>query len=535
MNHPRSRVSPSTSPHSSRIDTPPSPARMAAAIAAFPYSPKVAILDIIDNSIEAGSDVVSVEFGRVGKSLASICIIDHGAGVDPGILDEVLRAGSRTSHLYNAQSLSRYGIGLKGAGFSLGKRITVLTRFQDTQVARRAIDLEQIEVEDTWFQETREPSAAEEASFQEALDRLPGNGEAITGTVVIIEKLNVLSKDISRLKSDLVRAAGETYGKFLGTGAGAGKLRILIDGTEVEGVDPLHREHPDTVVLIKREQIEIEGGSSAFLTAVALPHPNKVSDEVRKKHRYTQAEQGISIYRNGRLVRTGETLGLFGKDFHLNAYRAELEYTTPADRHITVDVAKSTVVVSQELMSKLQQLVISSTRTADVLWREKDVLTQEDISSLFDESNRLISSRQKLLVQDLKQRKASARAKDKSGLFDQDETAARPMVRRRLNGLYLRPVDSLPEDVLYRPLLDATVGGLVIEVNLSHPFSKAVFEVSPGEAKKAVPRRATTAVQQLLYILGYCEDGLSDEQENRELFGQFRRYLSMNLRALLAD
>jgi long-subunit acyl-CoA synthetase (AMP-forming) len=75
----------------------------------------------------------------------------------------------------------------------------------------------------------------------------------------------------------------------------------------------------------------------------------------------------------------------------------------------------------------------------------------------------------------------------------------------------------------------------VVEVNLSHPFSKAVFEVSHAEIT-SVPRRATNAVQQLLYILGYCEFTMVGEDENDDdarMFEQYRRYVSMNIEALL--
>ncbi|MFX8723602.1 hypothetical protein ABTM71_19245, partial [Acinetobacter baumannii] len=84
---------------------------------------------------------------------------------------------------------------------------------------------------------------------------------------------------------------------------------------------------------------------------------------------------------------------------------------------------------------------------------------------------------------------------------------------------YLRAVDSLPDGVLYRPLLDGDVGGLVVEVNISHTFAKAVFEAAGGDAgagnsKRAVPRRATTAIQQLLYVLGYCEYTMSGDDDD---------------------
>src|SRR6266478_782257 len=105
------------------VVTEPSVARLAVAIAGYPYSSRAAVFDLVDNSIEAGATRIGIRLEAKDGVFRRLVVIDNGSGVHPAILDEVLRAGSRTSHLYGNQSLSRYGIGLKGAGFSLGSRI----------------------------------------------------------------------------------------------------------------------------------------------------------------------------------------------------------------------------------------------------------------------------------------------------------------------------------------------------------------------------------------------------------------------------
>jgi hypothetical protein len=305
--------------------------------------------------------------------------------------------------------------------------------------------------------------------------------------------------------------------------------------TIIDPVDPLHRENPGTLILYSREEIKLEDGTGIFFSAAALPHPNAVSQELKRNYRYTQANQGIYVYRNGRLLLGGDTLGLFAKDFHFNAFRAELEYTSAADEHVLVDVAKSHVTLSPEVFSRLQELASVAIKTAETLWREKDVLTQEDIKGVFDESNSLIASRHRLII-DLAKKRRQKQAMAESTEPDKNVISAgkvAPKVREDIP--YLRPQESLPEDVLYRPIFDPAVQSVVVDINLAHPFSKAVFSVSPGEGKRTIPRRATTAVQQLMYVLGHVEHMLNDEPENRELLEQFRRYASMNLRALLAD
>jgi hypothetical protein len=198
-----------------------------------------------------------------------------------------------------------------------------------------------------------------------------------------------------------------------------------------------------------------------------------------------------------------------------------------------------------------------------LLWREKDVLTKDDIKDLFDESNRLIGSRANLLLEAVNKRKGQlsvpkrklrtavgmtpapttggvqtttgTKGKTNSAAPAGTPETAGESDRTSAEGAYLRTVDSLPGGVLYRPRLDGDVGGVIVEVNLSHPFAKAVFEVS-SESKHSVPRRATTAVQQLLYVLGYCEYTMVGEDENGDdvrMFEQYRRYVSMNIDALL--
>jgi hypothetical protein len=498
---------------------------MAVAISGYPYTPRAAVMDVADNSVanEATSLLIQLpdnsEKGRV-------VVADNGTGIAPDTLNEVLRAGSRTQALYTAQSLSRYGIGLKGAGFSLGGKIVVLTRWKGEITRRRAIELSVIEHSDAWFQDTRDPDEDEVKYFNSLLAQLPGAGQRETGTVVIIEELNIRSREIGRLKADIARALGETYSKFIASG----RLSVQLNDRVIEAVDPLHRENPSTVVLYKQEPVKLNNGTTIYFSAVSLPHPNQVDIETRRAYRYTQSNQGFYLYRNGRLIRSGETLGLFSYDFHYNAFRAELEYNSEADDDIKVDVAKSTVTATPEIQQKLQEMVTIARKTAETLWRERDVLTEEDIVGLFDESNRLIGARTNLLVETAVTRKANK--KPSNGKVVVETPPAKPKAKPQ-DIPYLIPKESLPGDVLYRPIYDGELQSVVVEINLSHPFSKAVFSVSPGEGRGSLPRKATTATQQLLFVLGAAEYGLAGDDGNEKLLEQFRRYASMNLRALL--
>lgn len=521
----------SPAPSPQFVDTAPSPGRLAVAIAGYPYTITAAISDIADNSIEAGASRIAILMKKTGAIKDAIVFVDDGGGIAPNILDEVLRAGSRTESLYSRDSLSRYGFGLKGAGASVGHKITVLTRYAGEPLRRRSIDFEDIMASDVWRQETRVPTPEETAYFEWAMTQLPGDaGVPQTATAVIIEKLNPRRKPNV---ASLVRTLGETYAKFLAReGAGAGLL-IRVDDRDILPTDPLHRDYPLTLTLYSREEIVLDSGATLIFSSVVLPHPSQVPPETRTQFRYSTANQGFYIYRNGRLIAGGEKLNLFKPDFHRNNFRAELMYTTAADEDITVDVAKSTIQLSAEAESKLHELVQTSLRTADTLWREKDVLTEEDIRGLFDESNRLIASKAKLLAK---------RVDPKTGKITHREPPPAPPQPSRggvtphgasnSDTAFLRPSDTLPFGILYRPVYDGEIGSVVVEVNLSHPFSKAVFSVPPeADGKRKVARQATTAVQQLLYILGATEYAFP--MENTDLFEQYRKLASLNLGAIV--
>src|SRR5579862_4150070 len=147
--------------------TEPASGRVVIAIAGFPYSARAAVLDLADNCVAAGATGISVLLPS--DSDGQLVIADNGSGIAPEILNEVLRAGSRVEDRYSAQSLSRYGIGLKGAGFSLGGKIVILTQFNGEPLRRRAIELSVIQVSDSWIQDTRDPNPDEKALFAKML------------------------------------------------------------------------------------------------------------------------------------------------------------------------------------------------------------------------------------------------------------------------------------------------------------------------------------------------------------------------------
>src|SRR5690349_16514781 len=109
-------------------------ARVCDAIARIGYEPHSALMDIIDNSVAAGALDVRVMIELVeGKTInqrnnvVRYRVVDNGKGMDESCIANAFKLGSDDD--YAPGSLSKYGMGLKSAGFSLGTRIQIVTRF----------------------------------------------------------------------------------------------------------------------------------------------------------------------------------------------------------------------------------------------------------------------------------------------------------------------------------------------------------------------------------------------------------------------
>lgn len=115
------------------------PGRVFHALGRIGYHPVSALLDIVDNSVSAGATSVLVKVdgkreerskGQRGRSrsvLNSFSIIDNGWGMDADGLHNALTLGS-SKEQYHETTLSKFGMGLKTAASSLGKRLEIISR-----------------------------------------------------------------------------------------------------------------------------------------------------------------------------------------------------------------------------------------------------------------------------------------------------------------------------------------------------------------------------------------------------------------------
>jgi len=92
------------------------------------YTPKTAIADIIDNSVSSRASEIQIHFQWDDEN-SYITIKDNGRGMDQSALFLSMRIGSNDPSVdREEEDLGRFGMGMKTAAFSLGKKLTVVTK-----------------------------------------------------------------------------------------------------------------------------------------------------------------------------------------------------------------------------------------------------------------------------------------------------------------------------------------------------------------------------------------------------------------------
>jgi HSP90 family molecular chaperone len=103
-----------------------------------------AVMDLIDNSIDAKASAVSVQIKELGKGQHRHRHLPTTARAwTRRRLAEALRLGSHTKH-DEKKDLGKYGMGLVTASISVARRVTMLTRQEGKQAFEADFNLDTI-------------------------------------------------------------------------------------------------------------------------------------------------------------------------------------------------------------------------------------------------------------------------------------------------------------------------------------------------------------------------------------------------------
>lgn len=318
------------------------------------YTEETAISDIIDNSISANASNIEIFFQWENKR---IIIMDNGDGMSQKTLLESMKIGSADPNIIRKENdLGRFGMGMKTAAFSLGKRLTVFTK-ENGICSNACWDLERIEKLNMWnvliFNNNDE-------IISNCMDMLK---DLDNGTVVIIDKLDKIIDKNNLKKSEnkffltiskVKQHVGLVFHRFIEDYG----LIIKINNNEVNAWDPFIRNNMATQEL--SQETYYDENISVTIEPFILPHKTKFDlEEDYKKAGGPKGwfqHQGFYIYRNKRLLIFGTWFNILKKELSYNLARIKIDMKSGCDFDWKIDIKKSKAVPPvyiEELLEKV--------------------------------------------------------------------------------------------------------------------------------------------------------------------------------------
>lgn len=528
----------------SEDDFRPSAARLVDSLRDTGYQPEAAFADVIDNSIAANATRVRVELGALYGEVR-VVFLDNGDGMDEAGLRSAMRYGSPRRP--DPKSLGKFGMGLKTASTAFCERLTVIS-LKDGVASIRAWDMDTIRRLDKWVLET--PSWSVYAEDRDALVEFAGAGRS--GTMVIWEKVDRLvtlgteQKVLGQLRTlvdELSDELSAMFSRFLDKNETAyPNVEISVvgcDGSErqLQGWDPLclnlnsdgaKRVKP---LPLKTVTVTRDGGSTSAFTVTGgiLPSQSSLSAGEQKQVRYSLDNQGVYIYREGRLIwHEGWPSGIYKKEGKITRLRVVLDFGHELDDVFSIDFRKSRIIIPRELREELKLIIAP--------WRNhvlKEVTTSDGRDDAGAESagTRHLRANNAIGKHSESTKLASVRVEGGEATL-QNKYNRQPV---RVDGVHIysetgvrvREEDSLEGNVLWAGALDDD-GEVCVQLGRSHPYFARMYAACKDKPE------ALMAIDMLLWACANAEIGIWSEK-NKGIIHDFRMSISSGLNILCQE
>ena len=513
------------------------------------YTLESAILDIIDNSIVAGATEISVlidsENDKFNSLIKKIIISDNGKGMNIDEIYNALELGSPNS-CYENNSLSKYGFGLKSAGFSQANTVTVISRADiHADWMKSRIDWNTIENNKQYVVDEELEILEEEKALLES----KCNGK---GTIVILDNLI----KVSRVKKNaaikkIVDKSSITFHRFMEKG-----LKLYVNTEEVIPYDPLFCNELDDKSMIDYDgrnvcsyfsedyglTINSKNKSRAMIKAVLLPNPPLHEIEGKQKkinqhYRIQQKNIGIYIYRNERLIAEGITLGLFSRhEPRLLASRIRVDLNSNCDDDINLDVKKTQLVFPEQFMEQFKDLLNPYLKRSKDLWDEMKVMKfdlkneqKTDSDVLHERSNEMLKDFTPKVCDPVTgdiypmQEAFKSQIEQLQTQYEVDSSIIDEIKKK--NNQRIITVSELDKGMLWKPI----IGGenncqVMVTLSRTHPFYSKVYK------KLESGSDAVVILDALFLSLSLAEMGIDcDDNKYAKIFAKLRQSVSHQL------
>tara|TARA_Y100001934_G_scaffold65987_1_gene81934 strand:- start:6500 stop:7981 length:1482 start_codon:yes stop_codon:yes gene_type:complete len=352
--------------------TEPAPEALVESLRAFGYNLQTAIADLMDNSITAEAKNVWININWKGKD-SYISIKDDGNGMSESELISAMRPGTRSPlEERSPKDLGRFGLGLKTASFSQCRRLSVISKKIDSQCKSRCWDLDYINDSKEWrLLKNITPDPLE--LLDDNLDQ--------NGTIIFWQKMDRVTADANEedekaykrfLKSieDVKNHLALVFHRYIEKPNG---LKIWINQREIQAWDPFLKKETATQRL--PDENLFCSDKKFHIIPYILPHQSKITQEVHNQAAGLQgwnASQGFYVYRNERLLVSGDWLGLgFKKEEHYKLVRIQIDLPNSMDSEWQIDVKKSRARPPGRLREDLKRIAKASRVKAVQIYRHR--------------------------------------------------------------------------------------------------------------------------------------------------------------------
>lgn len=361
---------------SNTIQSIPEARLLLASLRSVGYSEDTAIADIIDNCITAEASLIDIFFDWENKR---ILIVDNGRGMSSENLIKNMRIGSSDPSEYRDEGdLGRFGMGMKTAAFSLGKRLTVVTK-TDEIVSNAVWDLDQIQ-NIGWNLIVQEPS--EIAEYAAML------GEQ--GTVVAIEELDrvIDLSNEAKAKKKFYAIAGKvekhislTFHRFIEED----NLAIRLNKNPIAAWNPFVLSNSATQELSDETVWSEDGKSEVTIQPYVLPHKTKfvADDDYQDAGGYKgwNYHQGVYVYRNRRLIICGTWFDYIKKEPAYNLARIKVDISSASDEDWKIDIKKSTASLPGYLRETVERAIDICTEASARVYNSRGTYSKSNVGA----------------------------------------------------------------------------------------------------------------------------------------------------------
>ncbi|SCP98598.1 ATP-binding protein [Anaerobium acetethylicum] len=347
------------------------------------YTEETAIADIVDNSISSGATKIQLYFDWDEKR---ILIADNGRGMNKDELLESMKIGSADpAEMRNQNDLGRFGMGMKTASFSIGKKLLVITK-QDNIMNNSEWNLDHVEQNNKW--EVLIHSDNEIEDYLESIQEQMDFNEWEQGTIIslsVLDRLidyNNLEKSKKKFYKTIknIRAhLAMIFHRFIEEE----ELELSINKNVLQAWNPFVRQNPATMELSKEELFD--GKSEVYIEPFILPHKNKFGNEEEYKKaggpKEWLGQQGFYVYRNRRLIVYGTWFGKFKKEPAYNLARIRLDMNSESDFEWGIDIKKSKATLPVAIEESITQIAYLAVERSVAVYNSRGVYNRKNTSN----------------------------------------------------------------------------------------------------------------------------------------------------------